>query len=76
MGELARKAQAVGAWLQERNLRNRNVLLLYPPSLEYIVAFWGCLYAGAVAVPAYAPRRNRHFDRRGFLRLNPSTRVS
>ncbi len=62
-GELARKARAVGAWLQERNLQNRNVLLLYPPSLEYIVAFWGCLYAGAVAVPAYPPRRNRHFDR-------------
>ncbi len=62
-GELARKARAVGAWLQERNLQNRNVLLLYPPGLEYIVAFWGCLYAGAVAVPAYPPRRNRHFDR-------------
>ena len=62
-GELARKARAVGAWLQERNLQNRNVLLLYPPSLEYIVAFWGCLYAGAVAVPAYPPRRNRHLDR-------------
>src|SRR5215213_3545558 len=45
-GELAHKARAVGAWLQERNLQNRNVLLLYPPSLEYIVAFWGCLYAG------------------------------
>src|SRR5215213_1563412 len=42
-GELAHKARAVGAWLQERNLQNRNVLLLYPPSLEYIVAFWGCL---------------------------------
>ena len=62
-GELARKARAVGAWLQERNLQNRHVLLLYPPSLEYIVAFWGCLYAGAVAVPAYPPRRNRHLDR-------------
>jgi amino acid adenylation domain-containing protein/FkbM family methyltransferase len=62
-GELARKARAVGAWLQERKLQNRNVLLLYPPGLEYIVAFWGCLYAGAVAVPAYPPSRNRHFDR-------------
>src|SRR5215813_4459651 len=62
-GELARKARAVGAWLQECNLQNRNVLLLYPPGLEYIVAFWGCLYAGAVAVPAYPPRRNRHLGR-------------
>src|SRR3569832_710865 len=62
-GELARKARAVGAWLQARSLQNRNVLLLYPPGLEYIVAFWGSLYAGAVEVPASTPRRNRLFDR-------------
>src|SRR6185369_5653838 len=60
---LARKARAVGAWLQERKMQNQNVLLLYPPGLEYIVAFWGCLYAGAVAVPAYPPSRNRHLER-------------
>jgi amino acid adenylation domain-containing protein/FkbM family methyltransferase len=62
-GELGRAARAVGAWLQERTLQNQNVLLLYPPGLEYIVAFWGCLYAGAVAVPAYPPSRNRHLGR-------------
>jgi len=62
-GELARKARAVGAWLQERKMQNQNVLLLYPPGLDYIVAFWGCLYAGAVAVPAYPPSRNRHLGR-------------
>ncbi|HET6974042.1 MAG TPA: amino acid adenylation domain-containing protein [Pyrinomonadaceae bacterium] len=62
-GELACAARAVGAWLQERKLQNQNVLLLYPPGLEYIVAFWGCLYAGAVAVPAYPPSRNRHLGR-------------
>src|SRR5262245_24457498 len=62
-GELARRARAVGAWLQERKLQNQNVLLLYPPGLEYIVAFWGCLYGGAVAVPAYPPSRNRHLGR-------------
>jgi acyl-CoA synthetase (AMP-forming)/AMP-acid ligase II len=62
-GELARKARAVGAWLQERKMQTQNVLLLYPPGLEYIVAFWGCLCAPAVAVPAYPPSRNRHLGR-------------
>ncbi len=50
--ELARQARVVGAWLQGRGLQGQRVLLLYPPGLEYIAAFWGCLYAGAVAVPA------------------------
>jgi amino acid adenylation domain-containing protein len=29
--------------------------LLYPPGLDFIAAFFGCLYTGAVAVPAYPP---------------------
>src|SRR6185436_17404331 len=36
-----------------------RVLLLYPPGLDYLAAFFGCLYAGAVAVPAYPPRLNK-----------------
>jgi amino acid adenylation domain-containing protein/FkbM family methyltransferase len=75
-GELARRARAVGAWLQERNFQNRNVLLLYPPGLEYIVAFWGCLYAGAVAVPAYPPGRNRHFDRLQTIAADAQAQVA
>jgi acyl-CoA synthetase (AMP-forming)/AMP-acid ligase II len=32
------------------------VLLLFPPGLEYIAGFFGCLYAGVAAVPAYPPQ--------------------
>ena len=27
-------------------------MLLYPPGLDFVAAFWGCLYAGVLAVPA------------------------
>ncbi|GAB4282675.1 MAG: fatty acyl-AMP ligase [Oscillatoriaceae cyanobacterium] len=40
-----------------------RVLLLYPPGLDYIAAFFGCLMAGMVAVPAYPPRPNRSLSR-------------
>jgi len=30
-------------------------LLLYPPGLEFIAAFCGCLYAGVIAIPAPPP---------------------
>ena len=49
--------------LQRLDARGKRVLLLYPPGLEYIAAFFGCFYAGAVAVPAYPPRLNRSLDR-------------
>jgi amino acid adenylation domain-containing protein len=57
--ELDRQARAIGALLQQNGARGERVLLLYPPGLEYIAAFFGCLYAGAVAVPTYPPRLNR-----------------
>src|SRR4051794_1503396 len=33
----------------------RRALLIYPPSLGYVAAFFGCLYAGVIPVPAYPP---------------------
>jgi acyl transferase domain-containing protein/acyl-CoA synthetase (AMP-forming)/AMP-acid ligase II/acyl carrier protein len=57
------RARQIGARLQAVVNPGDRVLLLYPPSLEFISAFMGCLYAGAVAVPAYPPRQNRYAGR-------------
>lgn len=62
-GELDGRARAVAAHLQSLGLEGERVLLLSPPGLEYVAAFFGCLYAGAVAVPSYPPRGNRSPDR-------------
>ncbi|MEU5403425.1 fatty acyl-AMP ligase [Streptomyces sp. NPDC005963] len=62
--ELDRTAKDVASWLQERGLSGRQVLLLYPSGLDFIKAFIGCLYAGAVAVPAPLPsEQGQHFQR-------------
>ncbi|HEX6289049.1 MAG TPA: amino acid adenylation domain-containing protein, partial [Herpetosiphonaceae bacterium] len=58
-GELDRKAQAIAGLLQQTTAIGERVVLLYPPGIEYIAAFFGCLYAGAIAVPAYPPALNR-----------------
>jgi 8-amino-7-oxononanoate synthase len=54
-GELDRQARAIAATLQELNTERQRTLLLYPPGLDYIAAFFGCLYAGVIAVPVYPP---------------------
>ncbi len=61
--ELDQKARCIGAKLQSMGLEGERALLLYPPGLEYITAFWGCLYAGVVAVPAYPPQHKRNLPR-------------
>ena len=54
-GELDRQARAIAASLQSLGATGERALLLYPPGLEYIAGFFGCLYAGVIAVPAYPP---------------------
>lgn len=61
--QLDQKARAIGARLQQLGARGERVLLLYPPGLDYIAGFFGCLYAGAVAVPIMPPRRNKVEER-------------
>ncbi|MCC7367465.1 MAG: amino acid adenylation domain-containing protein [Chloroflexi bacterium] len=60
--DLDRKARAVGAYLQARGAVGERVVLVCPPGLEYTAAYWGCLYAGAIAVPSYPPRLTRTTD--------------
>ncbi|HAX70809.1 MAG TPA: hypothetical protein DCY14_14450 [Anaerolineae bacterium] len=62
-GELDRRARAIGSWLESFGAGGQRALLLYPPGLDYIASFFGCLYAGVTAVPAYPPRLNRPVPR-------------
>ena len=58
--ELDRKARQIAAQLQgDGGEVGDRALLLYPPGLDFITAFVGCLYAGVVAIPTYPPRFNR-----------------
>src|SRR5579872_5980094 len=59
-GEVDFQARSIAGLLQGLEARGERALLLYPPGLEFISAFFGCLYAGAIAVPAYPPRLNRN----------------
>jgi FkbH-like protein len=66
--ELDRRARTIAAGLQASCAPGDRALLLFPPGLDFIAAFFGCLYAGTVAVPAYPPRSARALPRlRGLL---------
>jgi acyl-CoA synthetase (AMP-forming)/AMP-acid ligase II len=55
--ELEQQARAIATRLQEIISPGARALLIYPYSagLEFIAAFFGCLYAGIVAVPCHPP---------------------
>ncbi|RCJ24926.1 AMP-dependent synthetase [Nostoc sp. ATCC 43529] len=74
--ELDTQAQAIAASLQSLGMTGERALLLYPPGLEFISAFFGCLYAGVVAVPAYPPRHNQKMSRLEAIALDAQARVA
>ncbi len=64
--ELRRRARAIAAALRFAGAKGERALLLFPPGLDFIEGFFGCLYAGVVAVPAYPPhfaKLNRNLPR-------------
>ncbi|NGO66947.1 fatty acyl-AMP ligase [Streptomyces boncukensis] len=57
--ELDASARGIAARLTADGGPGQRVLLLFPDGLDFVKAFVGCLYAGAVAVPAPLPDRFR-----------------
>lgn len=62
--ELDSEARRIASWLQERFNPGDRALLLYSSGLEFAAAFFGCLYAGLIAVPCSKPGRYSHERRR------------
>lgn len=52
---LDRRARAIAAMLQSQGAAGERVLLVFDSGLDFVAAFFGCLYAGVIAVPVYPP---------------------
>ncbi|ODR08073.1 beta-ketoacyl synthase [Mycolicibacillus koreensis] len=55
--ELDTQARRIAANLQQQGTVGERVLVLCPPGLDFIAGLFGCLYAGAIAVPVHPPMR-------------------
>jgi acyl-CoA synthetase (AMP-forming)/AMP-acid ligase II len=53
--EMDARARAIAVSLATQGLSGQRALLVYDPGLDFIAAFFGCLYAGVTAVPIYPP---------------------
>ncbi|CQD09704.1 Beta-ketoacyl synthase [Mycobacterium europaeum] len=56
--ELDAHARQIASNLQRLGAAGERVLVLCPPGLDFIAGLFGCLYAGAVAVPMHPPVRD------------------
>ncbi|MGV0786717.1 fatty acyl-AMP ligase [Mycolicibacterium sp. XJ2] len=61
--QLGVRLRAVAASLQRVTQRGDRVAILAPQGLDYVVAFFGAIKAGAIAVPLFAPELRGHAQR-------------
>jgi acyl-CoA synthetase (AMP-forming)/AMP-acid ligase II len=54
--QLDAQARAIAVALRRVSGEQERALLVYPPGIDFVAAFFGCLYAGVLAVPVYPPR--------------------
>ena len=74
--ELDTKARKIAYQIRFKASAGERVLLLYPSGLDFITAFFGCLYAGVIAVPAYPPRVNQNLFRLQALVIDAQAKVA
>ena len=53
-----------------------RAILVYPPGLDFIAAFFGCMYAGVVAVPATYPKPRRPMPRLSRIAIDCDAHVA
>mmetsp|Transcript_18922 Transcript_18922/g.26657 ORF Transcript_18922/g.26657 Transcript_18922/m.26657 type:complete len:768 (-) Transcript_18922:76-2379(-) len=55
--EIDKRSSNLATWLiREYNLKaGDRVILVYPPSLDFIISFMACIRVGLIAVPVYPP---------------------
>ncbi len=61
--ELDARARRIASSLQRQGAAGERVLVVCPPSLDFIAGLFGCLYAGAIAVPVHPPVRDHLIPR-------------
>ncbi|MDT5070763.1 MAG: fatty acid CoA ligase FadD32 [Mycobacterium sp.] len=61
--DFSARNRAVGARLQQVTQPGDRVAILCPQNLDYLVGFFGALYAGRIAVPLFDPAEPGHVGR-------------
>jgi acyl-CoA synthetase (AMP-forming)/AMP-acid ligase II len=74
--DLYMRARAVALSLLERGQKGDRAALLFPPGLDFIVGFFGCLLAGVIAVPMMIPRRDSSRDASAAILADCSARFT
>ncbi|MFO3723773.1 non-ribosomal peptide synthetase [Pseudomonas sp. HLMP] len=67
--DLDLRARTIAAALQARAGFGDRAVLLFPSGPDYVAAFFGCLYAGVIAVPAYPPESSRRHHQERLLSI-------
>ena len=72
--QLHSRAGALARELLRRGVPGDRALLIFPQGLDFIVALFGCLMAGVIAVPMMVPRRQSSRDSSASITANCAPR--
>ncbi|AZD17067.1 non-ribosomal peptide synthetase [Pseudomonas chlororaphis] len=67
--DLDLRARTIAAALQANAGLGDRAVLLFPSGPDYVAAFFACLYAGVIAVPAYPPESSRRHHQERLISI-------
>ncbi|MDI9817707.1 MULTISPECIES: AMP-binding protein [unclassified Legionella] len=72
---LAKRARAIAAKIQQHCTSGDPVILIYPPGLDFVTAFFACFYSGTIAVPVFPPTEKKLLAKFAAILSNSSPKL-
>lgn len=54
--DLITQAKHIASYLVSKSAQKQRILLMFNPNLEFIIAFFACMYASCIPIPCYSAR--------------------
>ncbi|MFJ1269869.1 fatty acyl-AMP ligase [Legionella lytica] len=67
---LIQRAQNLAQHLIDSGYSNQRLLIIIEPGIDYIIAFWACIFAKAIAVPVMVPLNKSAADNLNHIAHN------
>ena len=74
--DLDRRARAIARWLGERAREGDRAILLYPPGIDFLAAFFGCLYARLIPAPLPLPAARTGLDKLALVQQDTGAKLA
>lgn len=72
-GKLYQEVQRLAQYIRSKTKKNNKAIICLPPGINFIIAFYACLFCDIVAIPVMVPYNKASADRLNLINKNSNS---